>query len=215
LATSSSLPALNQAPNPGLVGYVAAYYLPQEDLVADPVLAGPGLVAVDLQLHPGAGWRALPYTQGTLKLEETPKTERAITTYQVRATAQRPQANADILAALASLDRRPLLLLLLEANGGRRLIGSREEFVLLTTTGEGQNPASKSGVELRFEGAATQRAPYYLGSVPVLSGAAVPTLASGGTGYVEIRDRKGNLMARVAAGTVVTVTSSFKVTLSF
>lgn len=87
MATSPDLPTLSQAPNPGLVGYVAAYYLPQADLLADPVLASPGLVAADLQLLPGAGWRALPYTTHTLKLEETPKAERGVTTYQVRATA--------------------------------------------------------------------------------------------------------------------------------
>jgi hypothetical protein len=42
------LPALRQAPNAGLVGYVAAYYLPQADSAADPVLASPGLVSADL-----------------------------------------------------------------------------------------------------------------------------------------------------------------------
>jgi hypothetical protein len=214
LATSPDLPGLSQAPNLGLAGYVAAYYLPQADLVADPVLASPGQVAADLQLLPGAGWRALPHTPHTLKFEETPKTDRGVTTYQVRATAQRPQASPDVLATLASLDRRPLLLLLVEANGGRRLVGSREEYVLLSTSGEGQSPANKAGVELRFEGAAVHRAPYYTGTVPVLSGPALAPPAGSG-GYVELRDRKGNLLARVAAGRTVTITSSFKVTLSF
>lgn len=214
MATSPNLPALSQAPNPGLVGYVAAYYLPQADLAADPLLASPGQVMADLQLLPGAGWRALPYTPHTLKFEETPKVERGVTTYQMRATAQRPQPNPDVLATLASLDRRPLLLLLVEASGGRRLVGSREEYVLLSTTGEGQHPGTKAGVELRFEGAAAHRAPYYTGAVPVLSGAPLAPPAGTG-GYVEIRDRRGNLMARVAAGATVTITSAFKVTLSF
>jgi hypothetical protein len=214
LATSPDLPALSQAPNQGIVGYVAAYYLPQADLAADPVLASPGLVSADLKLLPGAGWRALPYTTNTLKLEETPKTERGVTTYQVRATAQRPQPSPDVLSAVASLDRRPLLLLLVEANGGRRLVGSREEYLLLSTTGEGQHPGTKSGLELRFEGAATRRAPYYQGAVPVLGGPALPPLAGAG-GYVEIRDKKGNLMARVPAGTVVTIASGFRVVLTY
>jgi hypothetical protein len=215
LAISPDLPPLSQAPNLDLVGYVAAYYLPQADLLTDPVLASPGLIAADLQLAPGAGWRALLYTPNTLKLEETPKTASGVTTYQVRVSAQRPQPNDSILTALASLDRRPLLLLLVEATGRRRLIGSTEEFLLLSTTGEGQNPATKSGVELRLEGSAVNRAPYYEGQVPVLSGAALPPIAGGAVGYVEIRDRKGKLMARVKAGTIVTITSSFKVTLSF
>jgi hypothetical protein len=214
LATSADLPALSQAPNQGLVGYVAAYYLPQADLVADPVLASPGLVSADLALLPGAGWRALPYTPHTLKLEEAPKTERGSTTYQVRVSAQRPQPSPGVLTTLASLDRRPLLLLLVEATGGRRLLGSREEYLLLSTSGEGQSPATRSGLELRFEGAATRRAPYYQGAVPVLNGPALPPPAGSG-GYVEIRDKQGGLMARVPAGTVVTIASGFRVVLSY
>lgn len=119
-----------------------------------------------------------------------------------------------MLATLASLDRRPLLLLLVEATGGRRLVGSREEYLLLSTTGEAQHPGTKSGLELRFEGTATRRAPYYQGAVPVLSGPALSPLAGAG-GYVEIRDKKGNLMARVPAGTVVTVASGFRVVLTY
>ncbi len=212
MATSPELPALRQAPNPGLVGYVGLYYLPQADLLADPVLASPGLVAADLQLLPGAGWRALPCTPNTLKLEETPKVERGVTTYQVRVSAQRPQPSPEVLASVASLDRRPLLLLLVEANGGRRLLGSKEEYLLLSTSGEGQHPGTRAGLELRFEGAATRRAPYYQGAVPVLSGPALPPPDSGG-GYVEIRDKRGNLLARVPAGHTVRIASSFKVVL--
>ncbi len=202
-------------PHLNLAGYVAAYYLPQADLLTDPVLASPGLIKTDLELVPGAGWRALPTTPNTLKLEETPKVAAGITTYQVRVSALRPQPNDSILTALASLDRRPLLLLLVEASGRRRLIGSLEEYLLLSTTVEGQNPATRSGVELRLEGSAVNRAPYYEGVVAVLSGAAVPPAAGGASGYVEIRDRRGNLMARVPAGVTVTLTSSFKATLSF
>ncbi|MGI4873389.1 MAG: hypothetical protein ACRYFX_19700 [Janthinobacterium lividum] len=214
MAVSPVLPPLSQAPNQNLVGYVAAYYLPQADLLADPVLSSPGLVAPDLSLATGAGWRPLPYTPHTLKFEETPKTERGTTTYQLRVTAQRPQPSAEVLAALSSLDRRPLLLLLVEAGGGRRLVGSAEEYVLLTTTGEGQNPASKSGVELRLEGSATRRAPYYTGAVPVLGGGKSLSAVSA-AGYVRIQDAHGNLMASVPPGTVVTVKSRFKVVLSY
>lgn len=214
MATSPDLPALRQAPNPGLVGYVGLYYLPQADLLADPVLASPGLVSADLALLSGAGWRALPFTPNTLKLEETPKVERGVTTYQVRVSAQRPQASPEVLASVASLDRRPLLLLVVEANGGRRLLGSTEEYLLLSTSGEGQHPGAKAGLELRFEGAATRRAPYYQGAVPVLSGPAL-LLPAGSGGYVEIRDKKGKLMARVPAGTTVTIASGFRVVLSY
>lgn len=207
MAESPDLLPLSQASNPDLVGFVAAYYLPQADLLDEPPTG-------DLVLAPGAGWRSLPYTPHTLKFDETPKQDRGVTTYQVRVVAQRPQPDPAVLAALAGLDRRKLLLLLIEAGGGRRLVGSREEYVQLLTTSEGQSPASKAGVELRLEGSTTRRAPYYTGAVPVLDGPALPPPAGAG-GYVEIRDKKGVLMARVPAGTTVTVASGFRVKLSF
>ena len=206
------MPGLRQAPNLGLVGFVAAYYLPQEDLAAELVVEA-GAVVGDLVLAPGAGWRALPYTQSTLKLDEQPKADRGGTTYQVRVTAQRPQPDAGVLAVLASLDRRKLLLLLVEANGGRRLIGSREEYVQLLAGTEGQHPGTRAGVELRFEGATTRRAPYYTGAVPVLGPGAVPGLPAGAGGYVDIRDARGRLMARVPAGKTVTILTPWKVKL--
>ncbi len=206
------MPGLRQAPNPGLVGFVAAYYLPQEDLAADFVVEA-GAVAGDLVLAAGAGWRALPYTPNTLKLDEQPRAERGGTTYQVRVTAQRPQPDAGVLAVLASLDRRKLLLLLVEANGGRRLLGSREEYVQLLAGTEGQHPGTRAGVELRFEGSTTGRAPYYMGAVPVLGSGAGPALPAGTGGYVDIRDAKGRLLARVAAGKTVTILTPWKVLL--
>ena len=216
MADSPNLLPLSQPPVPGLVGYVAAYFLPQADLLAEPVLASPGLVSADLVLAAGAGWRLLPATPNTLKLEETPKLERGSPTYQVRVTAQRPQPTPDVLAALALLDRRPLLVLLVEAGGGRRLVGSLEEYLLLATTGEAQNPSTKAGFELRLEGSTTRRAPYYTGAVPVLGSAPLPAVVIGvGGANVVIQDRHGNLMASVPPGTVVTITSSFKATLSY
>jgi hypothetical protein len=216
LATSPSLPPLSQAPNLNLVGFVAAYFLPQEDLAQEPLVTPAGITA-DLVLAPGAGWRALPYTPNTLKLDEQPKADRGGPLYQVRVTAQRPQPNAQVLAALAALDRRKLLLLLVEAGGGRRLLGSTEEYVALLTSTEGQHPGTRAGVELRLEGTATRRAPYYSGTVVVLDGASlVPAPAAGApAGYVTIVNKKGQLMARVAAGTTVTVASGFRVVLSF
>jgi hypothetical protein len=211
LATSPTLPPLSQAPNPGLVGYVAAYYLPQEDLLQEPELVA-GAIALDLVLAPGAGWRKLPFTANTLKLDEQPKTTRDGTQYQVRVTAQRPQPSAGVLDVVTQLDRRKLLLLLVEAGGGRRLLGSTEEYVQLLTSGEGQNPASRAGLELRLEGTTTRLAPYYLGGAPLLSGGAVAAPVGRG-GYVSIEDKHGNLMLRVPAGKTVVVASSFSVKL--
>lgn len=208
MATSPDLPALTQAPNLGLVGFVGAYYLPQEDLVAEPVVQN-GAVVGNLALAAGAGWRALPLTPHTLKLDEQPKADRGGPRYQVRVSAQRPQPDALVLAVLASLDRRKLLLLLVETNGARRLVGSSEEYVQLLAGTEGQHPGARAGVELRFEGETTRRAPYYTGAVPVLSGGQLATPAAGG-GYVRLFNRRGKLLATVATGHDIIITTGFR-----
>jgi hypothetical protein len=208
LAISPDLPALTQAPNQGLVGFVGAYYLPQEDLTAEPVFQD-GAIVGNLALATGAGWRALPLTQHTLKLDEQSKVDRTGTRYQVRVSAQRPQPDPLVLAVLASLDRRKLLLLLIEANGGRRLVGSSEEYVQLQAGTEGQHPGTRAGVELRFEGETTRRAPYYAGAVPVLSGGGLPTPLPG-AGYVRLFNRRGQLLATVPAGHDIIITSGFR-----
>jgi len=201
------LPALTQLPNLGLVGFVAAYYLPQEDLAQEPLVQD-GAVVGSLVLAQDAGWRALPYTPHTLKLDEQPKLDRTGTRYQVRVTAQRPQPDPLVLAVLASLDKRRLLLLLVEANGGRRLIGSKEEYVQLQAGTEGQHPGTRAGVELRFDGETTRRAPYYAGPVPVLSGGGLVTPAGGG--YVRVFNRRGRLLATVPAGHDIIFTGGFR-----
>lgn len=193
------------------MGYVAAYYLPQEDLREEPVVVA-GAISQDLVLVPDAGWRKLPFTPNTLKFDEQPKVTRDGTQYQVRVTAQRPQPSPGVLDVVSQLDRRKLLLLLVEAGGGRRLLGSREEYVQLLTSGEGQNPAARAGLELRLEGTTTRLAPYYLGGAALLSGGAVAAPAGTG-GYVNIEDKNGNLLLRVPAGKTVVVASSFLVKL--
>jgi hypothetical protein len=199
-----------------LVGFVAAYYLPQEDLAQDPLVVA-GQVVGELVLAAGAGWRALPYTPNTLKLDEQPKSDKQGNRYQVRVSAQRPQPSPGVLAALGALDRRRLLLLLVEAGGARRLVGSREEFVQLLTGTEGQNPATRAGVDLRLEGETTRLAPYYDGLVSVLGGGALGAATGGAapSGSVRVLDKKGRVMATVPAGHDVIIASSFQVVLSF
>lgn len=207
MAISPNLPALTQPPNPGLVGFVAAYYLPQEDLAAD-VLVENGAVVGALVLAPDAGWRLLPYTPHTLKLDEQAKIDRSGSRYQVRVTAQRPQPDPLVLAVLDSLDKRRLLLLLVEAGGGRRLVGTREEYVQLLAGTEGQHPGVRAGVDLLFAGETTRLAPYYAGPVPVLSGGGLGTLPGGG--YVRVFNRRGQLLATVPAGHDIIFTSGFR-----
>lgn len=210
-AVSAGLGSLSQAPHQQLAGYAAAWYLPQEDLRQEPIVVG-GQVVGDLVLADGAGWRGLPHTAYTLKFDEKPKPERGATIYQVKLQAERPMPTPAVLHALAELARRRLLLLVQEHSGARRLVGSRDEFVRLLPSTEGQHPGTHAGVGLELSGETTRLAPYYVGTMPVLDGEA--PAAAVGSGVVEVRGRKGQLLATVPAGNTLVITSGFRVALS-
>jgi len=211
-SVSGRLGTLSQAPQQQLAGYAAAWYLPQEDLRQEPIVAG-GQVVGDLVLASGAGWRVLPHTAHTLKFDEKPKPDRGATMYQVKLQAERPTPTPAVLSALAGLERRRLLVLLQEHSGARRLVGSRDEFVRLLSSSEGQHPGTHAGLGLELSGDTTRLAPYYAGAMPVLDGE-VPGAAAVGSGVVEVRGREGALLATVPAGHTVVITSGFHVTLS-
>lgn len=211
-AVSAGLGSLSQAPPQQLAGYAAAWYLPQEDLVQEPIVVG-GQVVGDLVLASGAGWRVLPHTAHTLKFDEKPKPDRGATIYQVKLQAERPTPTPAVLGALASLDRRRLLVLLQEHSGARRLVGNRDEYLRLLSSTEGQHPGTHAGLGLELSGDTTRLAPYYSGSMPVLDGEA-PGAAAVGSGVVEVRGREGVLLATVPAGSTLVLTSGFHVTFS-
>jgi hypothetical protein len=208
-SVSAGLTSISQGPQQSLTGYAAAYYLPQEDLLQAPVVVN-GAVVGDLVLASGAGWRLLPHTRHTLKFDEKPKPERGGTMYQVKVQAQRPTPSPAVLAGLAGLDRRRLLLLLQERGGALRLVGSRDEYVRLLASTEGSTPATRAGVDLELAGDTTRLAPYYRGAVPVLDGTP-PVAAATGGGNTTIRDVRGNVLLTVPAGTDLIVASPFAV----
>ncbi|MDO7876010.1 hypothetical protein Q5H93_14800 [Hymenobacter sp. ASUV-10] len=211
-SVSSRLGSLAQAPQQPLAGYAAAWYLPQEDLVQEPVVVG-GQVVGDLVLASGAGWRVLPHTRHTLKFDEKPKPERGSTIYHVKLQAERPTPTPAVLGALAGLERRRLLLLVQEHSGARRLVGSRDEYLRLLSASEGQHPGTHAGLSLELSGETTRLAPYYAGALVVLDGEA-PGADAVGSGVVEVRDKAGRLMATVPAGNTLIITSGFRVALS-
>ncbi|WP_310391465.1 hypothetical protein [Hymenobacter sp.] len=203
-----TLAPIEQLPNPDLAGYLNLYYLPVEDLLRDPVVVG-GAVVGDLALRPGAGWVELKLTQQTLKVAEVPKQGRSGTTYQVKVTGQRPQPTAGVLGGLEALDRRHLLLLVRQANGQLRLLGTRQAYLRLLAGTEGAGVATRAGIDVQLLGETPERGPYYGGAFapPGVAGP-VPGTA------VRVLDRRGNVMALVPAGKDLVISSGFRVALT-
>lgn len=215
--TSQALHALNQPLGAGgLVGFASLFYLPVEDLLADPVVVG-GLVTT-LRLRPGAGWLEWKASQGTIKFDESPKPDRTGTAYSTKITLLRSLSSAQELAALRSLNRRRFVVLLKEHSGRLRLVGSREAFLTFQAGTEGSNPAARAGIDGQFSGVMPERAVYYTGVVPVGTVALPPVgrdAPAVGTGTVQVRNHKGQLVAEVPAGTTITIRSGFRVALRF
>ncbi|MCA8831949.1 hypothetical protein [Hymenobacter pini] len=200
-----------------LAGYTGLFWLPVEDLLADPVMNG-SVITKSLALRPGAAWLPLRVTQATIKFDEAPKQLKGATAYTTKVSALRA-LGADELAVVETMDNRRCLVMLREASGRLRLVGSRESFLTFRAGSEGSNPSSRAGLDLTFSGELMQRAQYYQGAFPVDTDTGAVDAAPGagagaGGGTVEIRNRKGVLIARVEAGKTVTISSGFRVALT-
>lgn len=196
--------------NAGLVGYVGLYFLPVEQLLAEPVTDG---AVITGNLAISGGWVELKVTQNTIKFDESPKSSRGLTTYTTKVSAIRAQTG-DEGAVLAAMAGRRCVVMLREASGRLRLVGGRESFLLFRAGAEGSNPAARAGLDLTFTGELTRPAVAYSGTLPLLGGGtlsgAVPVA---GTGSVQIFNRRGELVATVAAGKRITIKSGFRVAL--
>lgn len=206
------LTPINQEPNLDLAGFLQLYYLPVEDLLADPVVMN-GAIVGDLALRPGATWLELKLTQQTLKVAEVPKTDRHGTYYQVKVTGQRPQPTADVLGGFEALDPRPLVVLVRQANGQLRMLGTREAYLRLQAGTEGGGVAARAGLDVQLTGETPERGPYYAGVVPIPGGTAIIPIEAQ-VGSVRVLNFKGELMAIVPAGRDLVISSGFRVALS-
>lgn len=201
---------LNQAQPPlaGLVGYAALYYIWADGL--QPFAVAAGRVVGELTPKPGFHFQALPLSQATLKLTETPKESRHGETYQVKLQGERPQPAANVLDAVATMGRRPVVCVLRQHDGQLRVVGSPDEALQLRTTGQGQHPGTRAGLDLLFTGLTTRLAPYYTGPLLVAGQSVAAPLT---VGAFRVLDSQGNVRLVVPAGYDLIVRGPFRVDL--
>lgn len=192
-SASSQLLNLAQAPLPGLVGYTAVYYHWADGLA--PFTVADGQVVGNLVSATGFEWQQLPLSQHTIKLTETPKESRHGETYQVKLQGERAQVPAPVLGAVATMTRRPVVVLVRQADGQLRLMGSPEEPLRLLPTSVGQHPGTRAGLDLLFSGLTTGLAPFYAGTL-LVGGLSAAAPATGG---VRVLDGHGQVLLNLPA----------------
>jgi len=116
-------------------------------------------------------------------------------------------------AVLLSMEGRRCVVMLREASGRLRLVGSRESFLMFRSGSEGGTPATRSGIGLHFAGELTRPAVYYSGMLRLAGSGLVSGIPLTGAGTVEVRNRRGELVATVRAGQTITIKSGFRVAL--
>ena len=184
---------LSQAPLPGLVGYTQVYYHRADGL--RPFAVAGGQVVGSLVSEPGFQWQELPLSPLTIKLTETAKDSRHGPSYQVKLQGERPQAVANVLGALDALARRPVVVLVRQVDGQLRVVGNGEEPLRLATTGQGQHPGTRAGLDVVLTGLTTQLAPFYTGALVTAGGGVAPNLSGG----IRVFNGRGELQLVVPA----------------
>ena len=198
---------LSQAPLATVVGYTALYYHWADGLL--PWAVAGGQVVGDLVAREGFQWQQLPLSPNTLKLTETPKDSRHGTSYQVKLQGERPQPTPAVLAAVATLERRPLVALVRQADGQLRLVGTLEAPLRLLPTGQGQHPGTRAGLDLLFSALTDALAPFYAGALRVGGTDATAPVASAG-GAVRVLDGRNQLRLVVPAGYDLIIEGPFR-----
>jgi hypothetical protein len=204
--------SLHQAPLTSVVGYTALYYHWADGL--QPWAVAGGLVVGDLVSQAGFQWQQLPLTPNTLKLTETPKDSRHGATYQVKLQGERPQAAAHVLDAVATLERRPVVALVRQADGQLRLVGTLEAPLRLLPGSQGAHPGTRAGLDLVFSTLTDALAPFYAGPLTVGGEDVSAPPAAGSGGYVRVLDGRGRLRMMVQVGHDLVVEGPFRTELS-
>ncbi|MBJ6109454.1 hypothetical protein JAO73_10545 [Hymenobacter sp. BT523] len=204
-ASTAQVLDLHQAPLTQVVGYTQVYYHWADGL--RPFAVAGGRVVGNLESRPGFAWQLLPLTAHTIKFTESPKESRHGSLYQAKLQAERPQPAPNVLDGVAALERRPVVLLVRQADGQLRVVGSPEEPLRLLTGSQGQHPGTRAGLDVTLSGLTTGLAPFYAGALPVDgqdAGAVVPT------GNIRVLDGQGRLLQVVPLGYDLIIEGPFR-----
>jgi hypothetical protein len=203
-----------QEPADNLGGVAALWYTRAADLLNFPAL-GELPITQNLALREGAFWYQLVSVRQTVRYKQTPKAlGRHGDTYTQLLVGTLARHTAPLAAGLEALEGQELVVLYRDRNGEVQLLGTPEQpLTFRDTYDSGIDFLTRNNYDWSFSGETPRRARPYLGSWEV-SGLGLETgmvLQPGQGGRVEIRDKRGTLMATVDAGRTVVLRSGFRV----
>ncbi|GAB3334252.1 hypothetical protein GCM10027511_43070 [Hymenobacter humi] len=205
---------VEQTPDDNLGGVEALWYTRAADVLNFPA-TGDLVIAHNLQLREGAFWYQLVSIRATVGYKQTPKgLGRHGDVHQQQLVGTLARHTAELAAGLEALEGQELVALYRDHNGQVQLVGTPEQPLSWKDSYDsGLVTGRRNNYDWTLAGETPRRARPYLGSWDVSAkGLETGLVLQGGSGgSVEIRDRAGNLMARVDAGHTVVLRSGFRV----
>jgi hypothetical protein len=202
-----------QEPADNLGGVAAVWYTRAADLLNFPAL-GELAIVDNLALKPGCFWYQLVSVARTVRYKQTPKAlGRHGDTYTQQLVGTLARHTAPLAAGLEAMEGQELVVLYRDRNGEVQLLGTPEQpLTFRDAYDSGVDFLTRNNYDWTFSGETPRRARPYLGAWEV-SGLGLQTgvVLQGNSGKVEIRDKRGNLMATVDAGRSVVLRSGFRV----
>ncbi|WP_201979312.1 hypothetical protein [Hymenobacter rubidus] len=204
---------LAQAPDDNLGGIEALWYTRAADLLNFPA-TGELVIAQNLVLAPGACWYQLVSVRESVRYKQAPKDlGRHGNSYAQTLTGTLARHTAALAAGLEALEGQELVALYRDHNGEVQLVGTPEQPLSWKDAYDaGLVSGTRNNYDWTLSGETPRRARPYLGTWEV-SGLGLESGLVLGTagGNIDIRDRRGNLLATVDAGRTVVLRSGFRV----
>lgn len=198
---------LVQEQDDNLGGVEACWYTEAANLLNFPASADELIITDDLELKAGANWFQLVSVRDSVRYKQTPKDlNRHGQSYTQQLTGTLARHSAGLASGLESLERQELVLLYRDRNGEVQLVGTPEQPLSWKDAYDAGTLSNRNNYDWTLAAETPRRARPYLGRWTVSD-----VVFQGVGGLVEIRDRRGRLMATAQRGQTVIVRSGFRV----
>ncbi|MBC6988554.1 hypothetical protein [Hymenobacter sp. BT491] len=203
---------LEQSIGDNLGGIEACWYVPVEQVQHIPDSDAP-ILFEDVQLRAGATWYQVVAVQDSIRYQQPGKNDRSGDWFQPKLTGVLAKNTSGLAAGLEAMQGHLYVVLYRDANGQVWLVGSLDEPLTWSEVLDAGSATSRNQTSFTFATDTTRRARAYFGYWVVsehgVDGGLV--LQQGQGGSIELRDRRGVLMATVPVGKTVIIRSGFRV----